>query len=587
MHINFVSIHIAPSPRAIPLGVGMIAQSLRSQFPEEISTSLIDCYIPQDPAVQLAKVLAGNPFAVCISIFLWNSESAIRLIQDIKGSHPEVLIIAGGALPTALPDNFSSIREIDHILPGEAENSVIELFEGLLAGKPQPRIIPQGQPPRLEDVPSPYLGGLIKPAEYGGALWELSRGCPYKCSFCFESRGTTGIRRFPEDRLQKELKLFQAAGVSEIMVLDPTFNFDARIAKRNLQMMSTLAPDIHYTFEIRAEHITIELAQLFAGLNCTLQIGLQSIHPEVLNNLNRTCNTETFQKRIHLLHEQQVPYGFDLIFGLPGDSLRGFLESVDFTFSLAPNHVDIFPLAVLPGTALFDSAESLGLQFLPEGDYQVIKTPGFTPEDLSAAADIADFVDRFYNQGKAVSWFDLILEYLDLSPTGFFQIGASLADLASQPSSPLDFQYQVIHRILEHLNCTSRYPLIQDFITYFWHVNGVFAEALDASPTCGDLQFNPTLRTAAFMYNPFEIIQWIESGIHDFGIIQQYMHASRHMFAFACADSELTFLECTEKEFDFLHKLTAQCQPDFNEALDMPPRSRERFVTAGIAARSI
>ena len=37
---------------------------------------------------------------------------------------------------------------------------------------------------------SPYLSGVLNPQDYqGGALWELARGCPFKCAYCYESKG--------------------------------------------------------------------------------------------------------------------------------------------------------------------------------------------------------------------------------------------------------------------------------------------------------------------------------------------------------------------------------------------------------------
>ena len=42
----------------------------------------------------------------------------------------------------------------------------------------------------------------------------------------------------------------------------------------------------------------------------------------------------------------------DLIFGLPEDSYAGFRESIDTVLKFSPNHIHIFPLAIMPGGSL-------------------------------------------------------------------------------------------------------------------------------------------------------------------------------------------------------------------------------------------
>ncbi len=584
MRVHFISIHIEPAARAVPLGAAMIAQSLSDHFPDTVSISIIDCYLKDSPEERVSATVADNPDVVCFSVFLWNAEAALAMIREIKKIHPAITVIVGGALPTALPDYYASITEIDYVLPGEAEYTLPATIRGLAAGRKQPTIIPQGSPPSVSALPSPYLSGLIDPAEYHGALWELSRGCPYRCAFCFESRGTSGIRRFPESRLKAELDLFLKSGIPEILVLDPTFNYDKAIAKRNLRMILDAETDIHFTFEIRAEHIDQELAELFANIHCTLQIGLQSIHSKVLEKIQRNCNIELFREKVYLLHEQHVPYGLDLIYGLPGDSLAGFLESIDYAFSLVPNHVDIFPLAVIPGTVLYDKAEYHGLDFHPENGYLVERTPAFSKDDMHIARRIARFAEYFYNLGKAVSWFDLILSNLHISSSRFFQLGVECTDESDYLLSPLEFQLTILERIWDIMNPDFSFSLLRDLVVYFWHYNGVFSESAESPLQHSGILFNPSIRLDSFSFHPQEMTDAIAQGIDDFTALQQMLTKQELLLAFACTDDQLSCLECTPYEYGYLKDLLENPRKNEQTMDSLSDESKKRLIYSGMAA---
>jgi hypothetical protein len=241
------------------------------------------------------------------------------------------------------------------------------------------------------------------------------------CDFCYESRGTAGVRRFPIDRIRAELQIFAASGIEQIFVLDPTFNFNKDAAKEILQLIVHVAPDIRFFFEVRSEFVDEEMAALFGSIDCSLQIGMQSADSEVLKNINRTIDPEKFTSSVLLLHEAGVCYGFDLIYGLPGDTLQGFCVSLDFAMSHVPNHIDIFPLAVLPGTRLHENAASLGLEYQPAAPYQVLSTPQCDSEDMARVKELADACDLFYNRGTAVPWFGMVTDALELTPSAFFR----------------------------------------------------------------------------------------------------------------------------------------------------------------------
>jgi len=423
MKLALAAIHLEASPRSVPLGPAMLAAVLRRTHPEAIETRVLDLFLTDTAEACAEEILATEPEAVGFSIYVWNRARAQAIAGLLRARRPSLLLFAGGAEVTADPEGLQAEGWLDLVLPGEGEELIVAVMDQLLAGVALPEVQASIRPAIVKDLgtlPSPYLEGSLDPTAYSGMLWELSRGCPFRCDFCFESRGTAGTRRVPMARVVAELERFETCGVSQVFVLDPTFNYDTKQAKAILRLIAERAPAIHFFFEIRSEFIDAELAELFAALRCTLQIGLQSADDAVLRRISRNIDREDFEAKVLLLHQAGAVYGFDLIYGLPGDTFAGFCASLDFALSLAPNHLDLFPLSVLPGTRLHDTAPGFGLEHLQEIPYTVLASPTFPEVDMRAAARLAKACDRLYNEGKAVPWFGLLLGAMDLTPSQLF-----------------------------------------------------------------------------------------------------------------------------------------------------------------------
>ena len=530
MHLVLAAIHLEASPRAVPLGPAMLASALKRAYPDTVQTRVLDLFLQQSAAACADQILASDPDGVGFSLYVWNRALGREIATTLRARKPSLLLFAGGAEASADPAGMLAEGWLDLVLPGEGEELLVAVVGALLRGDSLDGVRRGIRPGLVQDLgslPSPYLDGTLDPSAYSGMLWELSRGCPFRCDFCFESRGTAGTRRVPMDRVQAELRHFEACGVSQVFVLDPTFNFDQRQAKAILRLIAAEAPAIHFFFELRSEFIDEELAELFASLRCTLQIGLQSADDAVLRRISRTIDPEDFEAKVLLLHEAGATYGFDLIYGLPGDSLEGFCASLDFTFSLAPNHVDIFPLSVLPGTRLQDTAPGFGLQHLPEVPYTVLASPTFSAADMAAAARLAEACDRLYNQGRAVPWFALLLEALALSPSELFErFAAFQADHSEADTTDLQVAF------FDHcFQGRAEAPVAADLVTYFGRSGALLEAAGGALPEV------PCL--ASFHHDPQVLLELLEAGITDLGQLASLLPAHPCRARFELEDEEV------------------------------------------------
>lgn len=473
---------VEKSPQALPLGAACISSAINhDEISKNLCNSKLICFSLEDKELQnkneqeQAEFIAQrllqnlpddtkNPSIVCFSVFVWNKNLLEKAASILKEKN--ITTIAGGPEITAHPFEKGVF---DFIITGEGEYKVPKLISKIInKDVPADEIFENekndfSETASLENLSSVYLDGTLDPGEYGGALWELARGCPFKCSYCYESKGEKKVRYFPMERIEKELDLFAAKKVSQVFVLDPTYNIDKARALHILQLIQKKTPDTFYYFEARAEFIDKQLASAFTKIPCALQIGLQSANENVLRLVNRPFNKKQFVKNIGILNQTGVIFGFDLIYGLPGETFGSFLEGIDFALSLYPNNLEIFCLSVLPGTDLFDRAKELNLTYQEKPPYHIIKTDKFSQNDIQSAQKIANACSFFYNQGRAVPWFNTICKTLKIRSAAFFQTFADY--MISKNISPDSCSQTFSHKEIETIQI--------DFITQLFTKKGL------------------------------------------------------------------------------------------------------------------
>lgn len=546
MQVTLAAIHTYTSPQAIPLANAYLKAYLTSdeELATTIAVSLCDLFVGHPLEESVAAILASKPAAVGLSLYAWNRQQALAITAELRRRSPAMTIFAGGPEATADPSGVLAAAPFDFLIVGEGERPFLECMARLAAGERLTGVkgiaffadgklchSPREPVELLDTIPSPYLTGAIELRNYSGVLWELSRGCSFSCDFCFDFKGGKGVRRFSLERIEAELCHFARNRVTQVFVLDSTFNQELTRAKAILRMIKRLAPHIHFHFEVRSEFIDAELARLFSEIPCSLQIGLQSADAAVLKGLKRSFDPTDFRRKIALLNETGAIFGFDLIYGLPGETLQGFARSLDFALALAPNHLDIFPLAVLPGTPLAAKTASIGLNHLPAPPYTLTSSPTFPLADMQEAMKLAAACDIFYSRGKAVAWFNAVLQALQLKPADFLggfqhwlekEVAGELTESRFSDEEVWQLQRRFMTCIFKELRRPKLLPVALDHLDYNYHYAAALLAPEPELPTDRELansdllalrfSLSPSTRLAQFN---FEIFDLLEAGTLD------------------------------------------------------------------------
>ncbi len=232
--------------------------------------------------------------------------------------------------------------------------------------------------PSLDEISSPYLEGILDAAEEQMLLLETIRGCIFKCKFCYYPKSYDDLYFVSKEKIIANLRHAHERGVKEVVLLDPTLN-QARNFAEFVKLLAEQNPDHQWTYfgELRAEGINAEIARLLRDANFTeVEIGLQSIDPLAMELMDRKNNMKAFERGVKAIMDVGIKVKVDLIIGLPGDTPESVRRGMHYLRDTGLfTSMQVFNLAILPGTAFRQEAAMHQLEYQSRPPYYVLKTP--------------------------------------------------------------------------------------------------------------------------------------------------------------------------------------------------------------------
>lgn len=369
----------------------------------------------------LAQLLAENPEVVAFSVYLWNRRETLDLVDALSVARPELRIILGGPEVSFAGEELL-IRHsgITALVRGEGEEPLRALLSSWQPER-QPGVIPRtimrvgeelingpDSPPlqELDSIPSPFQSELTD-MQRGFVYYETSRGCPFHCSFCLSSRDNQ-IRSYSMQRIKSDLFLLMQKGVAKIKLVDRTFNFDANRAREIFSFILEHNRSTHFHFEIAGhllDEATLELLDQAPQEMFQFEIGVQSTLESTLDAIGRKVNMKKLEENIRRLRQSnRIHIHLDLVAGLPGDNYQNFLKSIDKVAALAPHHLQIEPVKLLPGSPLRDQAKELQIVFDPNPPYTILGSQELSFPELQQLQEISRLLDLTYNSGHFLNF---------------------------------------------------------------------------------------------------------------------------------------------------------------------------------------
>lgn len=199
--------------------------------------------------------------------------------------------------------------------------------------------------------------------------------CSY-CDFCSFSAPMEEVENYGM-LLQKEMRLaakpYGEAQISTVFLGGGTPSvLPPKTLGGVLSTLTTcfsLTGDVEFSAEANPGTLTEEwlsVAQSY-GVN-RLSLGVQAAQDRLLKALGRIHSFEEARQSVEMIRRQGIHnVNVDVMFGLPGQSVRDYLETLEAAHTLAPTHISAYGLILEEGTKISAMVEK-GALTLPDED---------------------------------------------------------------------------------------------------------------------------------------------------------------------------------------------------------------------------
>jgi len=402
-------------PYEPPLGLASLAASLKSRT---FNVDLLDAQGLLLTDAEIIKYIKQHPARhIGITAMTSTLNPGLSIARLIKKKFPSIKIIFGGVHPTIDPFTLIKNPIVDYIVRGEGEITL----RMLLSGTP-PNKIPgvcfhsnngkdliHDKAPvirHLNEIPFPdydcfpiekYIDYNKKLRGIRGISMLVSRGCPYRCSFCaVKETMAVGWRiHSPELVVDQMEDLKDRFGVQGIWFKDSVLNLKREWMLEFIEEMLRRDLRMEWQFNTRVDLVREDELKLAKKAGCVqVDFGIEAGSARMLQKLKKNIAIEQIEEAVSLAKKYVKVAGFFMI-GIPGETR----EEISATFKLAKRlQLDKSCWSIftpLPGSELYNE---LVLEKRVQPSEQLLKMLHFTMIQESYCEVPANELKELYNK---------------------------------------------------------------------------------------------------------------------------------------------------------------------------------------------
>jgi radical SAM superfamily enzyme YgiQ (UPF0313 family) len=286
----------------------------------------------------------------------------LRIMDKVKKTFSKIPTICGGVHATIDPMGIISEKCFDMVCVGEGEYVILDLAKRIEEKKDFFKIknlwIKKSNGSIEKNFVRPYEQNLdlfpypdwsiypetafYKPFKgyvYKYGDFEMSRGCPYKCSYCinvqlqalYKSTGKNYHREKSIKRVIKEIKQAREKyNIEFLKFWDESFLL---MSKERLEEFTDLYSEqigLPYVIETTSQSITPFTVKMLKKSNCkSASLGLETGSPDLRNGLlHKPTNNEVYLNAFKLLEENNIQKVSYNMLGLPYEKQEDIFKTI-------------------------------------------------------------------------------------------------------------------------------------------------------------------------------------------------------------------------------------------------------------------
>jgi len=349
------------------------------------------------------KIKKYSPEIVGISApFTSQADCALKIANVVKNVDKDITTIIGGAHASVRPEDCLSNPNVDYVVIGEGEHTVLELVEKIqtnpdavnnikgIAYKNNAIVVKTPARPFIEDLDSiPFPARHLLPMQsYFEAAknvrssrsistfnkrWATvitSRGCPFGCIFCsiHTVMGRKWRARSPENVVDEIEHLVNEYRVQHLDIEDDNLTLDKKRAEKIFDLMMERGLDIEWSTPngVRADTLDENLIIKMKKSGCKrIIVAPESGNQQVIDNIiKKKINLNKVEEVVKLCKKHKLLVESFFVIGFPGETKENIRETIEYEKKLRKLGVD-------------DCATYIATPFYGTGLYKIAKENGY------------------------------------------------------------------------------------------------------------------------------------------------------------------------------------------------------------------
>lgn len=361
-----------------PLGLAYIAANLEKNG---FDVKILDVQVLNLLSKEAKKaIIDAKADVVGITCMTPNFHGALEAARFAKESG--AIVVLGGPQISTYPKESIDFDFIDYAIEGEGEEAFLKFVKAIqnkspvntiggLVYKENGKIYSNG-PVIVKDLNSiPMPAWHLLPMEkYKCIITErpfitmvTSRGCPYRCGFCFKSYTDKTNRRHNPKTIVDEIEYcIKKYKIREVMFYDDTFTLKREHVEGICNEILKRRIKIKWEAPTRLNVVDEKLLKLMKKAGCfRLRYGIESGDPRILKVMNKGISLNLAKKVFKLSKKVGIQRFAYFIIGYYSDTEDSIKNTINFAKELDPDWVMFTAATPLPKTNLFELCVNDGL----------------------------------------------------------------------------------------------------------------------------------------------------------------------------------------------------------------------------------